>query len=193
LAGGATPTSSAGHASAGANTTSKLTFKSDHQSGAGQGADGPAQATTPVTEPPRAPETGTPKAEIEHAVEETLEKRASIGSRIIGAIAKRFSSLIVAIADFIAPAPPPTRDQAERMERAVEERQQDHAAAAQQQEKDERLTEILQQIARDDAQREESLAQRYGFRPIIRPVQREHDREDDGGRERERDRGYEME
>ena len=36
MAGGATPTSSAGHASAGANTTSKLTFKSDHQSGAGQ-------------------------------------------------------------------------------------------------------------------------------------------------------------
>src|SRR6516165_3712968 len=36
MAGGATPTSSAGHPSAGANTTSKLTFKSDHQSGAGQ-------------------------------------------------------------------------------------------------------------------------------------------------------------
>ena len=35
MAGGATPTSSAGHPSAGANTTSKLTFKSDHQSGAG--------------------------------------------------------------------------------------------------------------------------------------------------------------
>src|SRR6516164_6405774 len=39
MAGGATPTSSAGHASAGANTTSKLTFKSDHQSGAGQPAE----------------------------------------------------------------------------------------------------------------------------------------------------------
>src|SRR6516164_1385667 len=37
MAGGATPTSSAGHPSAGANTTSKLTFKSDHQSGAGHG------------------------------------------------------------------------------------------------------------------------------------------------------------
>src|SRR6516162_10862123 len=45
MAGGATPTSSAGHASAGANTTSKLTFKSDHQSGAGHrhGAAGPAR------------------------------------------------------------------------------------------------------------------------------------------------------
>src|SRR6516162_861455 len=39
MAGGATPTSSAGHPSAGANTTSKLTFKSDHQSGAGHGVD----------------------------------------------------------------------------------------------------------------------------------------------------------
>src|SRR6516162_571141 len=39
MAGGATPTSSAGHPSAGANTTSKLTFKSDHQSGAGHAFD----------------------------------------------------------------------------------------------------------------------------------------------------------
>src|SRR5437588_8493208 len=36
MAGCATPTSSAGHAPAGATANAKLTFKSDHQAGAGQ-------------------------------------------------------------------------------------------------------------------------------------------------------------
>jgi hypothetical protein len=119
--------------------------------------------------------------------EQTVEKATSIGSRLLGAIAERFASLIIALADFIAPAPPPTRDQAERMERAAEERQEQNAAAAWGQEKDERLRATLEQIARDDAQRDLSFAERFG-RPPTREVNlgRDHDRDDDYGRERER-------
>ena len=120
--------------------------------------------------------------ELGHAAEQTVEKATSIGSRLLGAIAERFASVIIAIADFIAPAPPPTRDQAERMERTADERQEQKAAAVFEQEKDERLRATLEQIARDDAQRDLSLAQRFA-RSTTREVNRGRDRDADNGRE----------
>jgi hypothetical protein len=146
------------------------------------------QEPAPAREAPPVIHLGAPVEQLADVAEQTVEKATSIGSRLLGAIAERFASVIMALADFLAPAPPPTKDQAERMERASEERQEQNATAAQQQEKDERLQQILEQIARDDAQRDLSFAQRYG-RPITREAGR--DRDDDSGRERERDRGYE--
>jgi hypothetical protein len=109
---------------------------------------------------------GAAADELDHAA----EKVTGIGSRMLGAIAERFASFIIALADFIAPAPPPTKDQAERMQRAAGEADQARADTLHQQEKSERLRATLEQIARDDAQRDLSLARTlpsFEHKPLI--------------------------
>ena len=111
---------------------------------------------------------------------------------MLGAIAERFVSVIIALADFIAPAPPPTRDQAKRMQRAADERQDQNATARFQQEKDERVRAGMEQNARDDTQRDLSFTERFDRPPTVEANHGcDHDRDYDSGRERERDRGNE--
>ena len=83
---------------------------------------------------------------------------------------------------------PKDKDQAEGMQRAAVEADQVRADALHQQDKDARLDAILEQIARNDQEKHlrirQGFAERFGRPPTP-------DR--DEGRERERDRGYELE
>ena len=91
----------------------------------------------------------------------------------------------------IAPAPPPTRDQAERMVRSAEEKQQVHTEQAAHQERNESqywlIEEARRQAAqeREDAERAKTAAERYG---TPRSYTQEWDDDRDRGRERERER-----
>jgi hypothetical protein len=67
-------------------------------------------------------------------------------------MAKAVEKVFDFLADMIAPAPPPTKDQAERMERVAEEQQTQAVAEREAAEKEARLQELLEQIKRDDAQ-----------------------------------------
>lgn len=73
------------------------------------------------------------------------------------------------------------------MQRAAEEQQEQNADLAAYVERNERLDELLRQIARDNAQRAQSFAERYG-RPPPREANLDHDRDDDYSRGRERER-----
>ena len=93
------------------------------------------------------------------------------------AVADRIEGLFAALGDLFAPPEPPTKEQAEGMQRAAEEQQTqaeaDHEAA----EKEARLQELLEQIKRDD---EQARYDRYTGRS------RDNDDDYDRGRERER-------
>ena len=65
------------------------------------------------------------------------------GNRLLGSVASAVSKMLDVLADMIAPAPPPTRDQAERMHRTAEERE---AASEARQENDARLAETNEMI-----------------------------------------------
>ena len=83
------------------------------------------------------------------------------------------------LADFIAPPPPPTKEQVKQEAHAEAERQE-HAERVERPaaEQEARFREILEQMRRDDQRAREA---------------RERGDERGGGRERERDRGYERE
>jgi hypothetical protein len=95
------------------------------------------------------------------------------GNRLLGGVASAVSKLLDVLADMIAPAPPPTRDQAERMHRAAEERE---AADVARRETDARLRETNEMIRAN--QRAE--AERQAEEERIRQRQREQEQ----GRER---------
>jgi len=88
------------------------------------------------------------------------------------------------LGDMLFPAPPPTPDQAERMVRSAEEKQQAHAEQAAHQERTESQYWLIEEARRRVAEQErEDGLDRYRSG-------RSRD-DDDGGRER--DRGYELE
>ena len=93
------------------------------------------------------------------------------------------------LSDFFAPRPPPTRDQAERMERSAEEKQQTHAEQAAHQERNESqywlVEEARRQAAkeREEAERAKTAAERFG---TPRSYTQEQDNDRDRGYERER-------
>jgi hypothetical protein len=140
----------------------------------------PEGARTP--EPTAAPEPSTARTTPHEPAPEpsfTAPEQEAGGIRsfggflggILGAVAKPFENLISYLGNFISPAPPPTKDQAERMQRAEEEaaprREAQHNAA----EYEARLRELLQQDARS--------------RALRRELGQEYDHDDDRGRERE--------
>jgi adenylate kinase family enzyme len=84
--------------------------------------------------------------ELGKAAEQWVEKGAHVLGGILGGIASMVGKVFDFLGDFIAPAPPSTKDQAERVERAAEEQQAV--------EKEARLQELLKQIRGDDAERE---------------------------------------
>ena len=75
----------------------------------------------------------------------SASRRSAVSSRVSPAW---WTKTLGALADFVAPPPPPTKEQAEGMQRAAEERQAQDAAAREQAEKDARLQELLDQIKR---------------------------------------------
>jgi hypothetical protein len=96
-------------------------------------------------------------------------------TRILGGIAGMIGKLADALSDFIAPAPPPTKDQAERMERAAEERQEYEAR-------------VVRPAAEQEARFEEIREQRARALRRQRERGRDHDHDRSNERERERDR-----
>jgi FixJ family two-component response regulator len=113
------------------------------------------------------------------ADEHGAERAAGIVCGLADGAEKALGAMLDFAADFIAP-PPPTKEQAERMQRATEEQRERNAAAAPEQEKDAQLQELLDQIRRDDHR---ARYDRYTGRNL-------DDDDHERGRERERDRGY---
>jgi hypothetical protein len=71
-------------------------------------------------------------------------------SRLLDGLAERFGSFITYLSDLIAPPPPPTKDQLERMARAAEDRQEYEArVVAPAAEQEARFRAIQEQQARD--------------------------------------------
>jgi hypothetical protein len=106
-------------------------------------------------------------------------------------LARGVEKFLESLSDFLAPPPPPTRDQAERMARSAEEKQQAHAHQEAQAERDTGqywlIEEARRRVAeqeREDAARAKTAAERFGT-----PRAQEWDNERDqgrGGYERER-------
>jgi hypothetical protein len=143
----------------------------------GRGVE-PAQTPPPPTqEHVAAPESG-------------LRGADNITSRIFGGLASAAEKFVDWLGDMLFPAPPPTPDQAERMVRSAEEKQQAHAEQAAHQERNESqywlVEEARRQAAkeREEAERAKTAAELYG-------TPRSYTQEQDNGRER--DRGYERE
>lgn len=118
-----------------------------------------------------APDTARREAQPSVAPARAPEKRGK--SRVAGGLAAGVAKTIGALMDFVgnmfAPPPPPTKDQAERAQRVAVERQEARADAAA---KEAHLQSLLDQMARDDAERR----------------RRGRERGDDGERDRSMDR-----
>lgn len=130
----------------------------------------PGQSTTRTTEP-----------------ESGLRDADHIVTRILGGVSRMAEKFFDFLGDMIAPAPPPTPDQAERMVRSAEEKQQAHAEQAAHQERNESqywlVEEARRQAAKErgEAERAKTAAERFGT-----PRAQEWDDDRDRGYERER-------
>jgi uncharacterized protein YcbK (DUF882 family) len=111
------------------------------------------------------------------------EQSVSRGGRLIDGAVRALAKVLDMLADMIAPAPPPTRDQAERMERVAEEQAQHNAQAAE----DAERKELLDQLARDHRRREEEDLTRRLADQLRRDLET-RGRDDDHSRGRERER-----
>ena len=136
----------------------------------------PEPAATPTTGPHRTPE---PMTEPEQEPG-GLRSFGGIAGRVFRGPARLVMNLIAELGDLISPAPPPTKDQAERMERDAGERQQEVADRAHQRKhttaQDWQMFEQNRQRQYDDL--------RHGR--LGQSVPREIERDDDDrGRERE--------
>jgi hypothetical protein len=117
---------------------------------------------------------------------EIMRAAGGIGRQILDAVTRPIANFIMALADMFAPPPPETKQQAHDRAQAEGNVETRHAQAheATEQEKDARLQELLDQLRRQDAERDLSFSQRYGTPPTREANPRERD--DDYGRERER-------
>lgn len=121
------------------------------------------------------------------APESGLRDADNVVSRIFGGLARGVEKFIDFLGDMIAPAPPPTKDQTERMVRAAEENQQVHTEQAAHQERTKSQYWLIEEARRRAQEREEeerakTAAERFGT-----PRAQEWDNE------RDQDRGYERE
>jgi hypothetical protein len=141
--------------------------------------------------PPQAAERGgtyEPDAvrEVAAAADATVDRAAHAGEGILRGLGKLFARFIGWLADSIAPPPPPTRDQAERMARSAEERQeagaQQQAEARQQAEQEFLLCEIERSRQSTDHINNPTAAELYG---TPKPWTQERDKERDRDRELE--------
>jgi hypothetical protein len=116
-------------------------------------------------------EVGQFNREIGEAVDTGFKATGSF----LGSLGKIFESFVGWLADSIAPLPPPTFDQAERMARSAEEKQEARAQQEAQAEREAQHWLIIE--AQQQAAREREEAQN----------------EQENARRREQDRGYERE
>lgn len=132
----------------------------------------------PARDAPSVIHLGPRAEELTKAQQEAVDVGVKAISSFFEGIASMVDKTLGTLADFVAPPPPPTKEQAEGMQRAAEERQVQDAAAREQAEKDTRLRELLDQIKRAD---EQARYDRYTGRS-------RDDDDHDRGRERERER-----
>jgi hypothetical protein len=114
---------------------------------------------------------GQAETAIKHDTHETLDAAydgMDTGNRLLGSVAKVLSKMLDVLADMIAPAPPPTLDQAERMHRASEEHE---AADTARRETEARLAETNEMIRAS----ERAEAERQAEEEHIRQRQREQE------------------
>ena len=118
--------------------------------------------------------------------EQVMRSAGGIGRQILDAITKPVANFIMALADIFSAPPPMTKQQVHDRAQAEGNVETQHAQAyeAAQQERDARFQELLDQIRRQDAERDLSFSQRYGTPPTREANPRERD--DDYERERER-------
>ena len=102
------------------------------------------------------------------AAHQAVDTGTRAGRGILGGMASMVGKVFDVLADMIAPAPPPTAEQAKRMERVAEERQEQAAIVGSAAEQEARFQELRRQMARDDA--EQKLKEQRD-----RDYRREHD------------------
>ena len=107
-----------------------------------------------------------------------LDRAAGIVGGLADGVEKALGAALDYAADFIAPPPPPTKEQVEQMQKAAAQRQAQEPAEREAAEREARFREILEQIRRDDQRARQARERGVDL-----------DRDDDyGGRERERER-----
>jgi MobA/MobL family len=127
--------------------------------------------------------------EVNQDIGEAVDTGSRAASGFLRGLSRMMERFFDFLGDMLFPAPPPTPDQAERMVRSAEEKQQAHAEQAAHQERNESqywlIEEARRRVAeqeREDAARAKTAAERFGTPRA---------QEQDNGRER--DRGYELE
>jgi hypothetical protein len=103
--------------------------------------------------------------ELAATADAAVDRATHAGEGVLRGLGKIFESVIGWLADAISPPPPPTKDQAERMVWAAEEKQEVRAEQAAQAEREAQhwlIIEAQQQAAREreDAEKEQAHAQR---------------------------------
>ena len=157
------------------------------------GSTAPAETAAAISTYPAAtapawePDAGR---ELAATADATVDRATHAGAGLLGGLGKIFTDLIGWLADAISPPPPPTRDQAERMQRSAEEKaterawQQDAARGAADHEY------LLREIerSRQSADQQPTERERPDILDRYRSGRSRDDDEHDRGRERERDR-----
>jgi MobA/MobL family len=128
-----------------------------------------------------------------HQFNQDVGEAVDTGQRAAGGFMRGLSqaveNFLESLSDFLAPAPPPTKDQAERMARSAEETAQANEQTAQHTERAEAQHWLVEEARRraaqerEEAERAKTAAELYGT-----PRAQEWDDEHDRGRERERER-----
>jgi hypothetical protein len=111
------------------------------------------------------------------------EQSVSRSGRLLDGAIRALAKVLDMLADMFAPAPPPTKEQAERMERVAEEQAQHSAQAAE----DAERREFIDQLSRDGRRREEDDLERRLAEQLRRDLET-RGRENDHSRGRERER-----
>ena len=152
-------------------------------------AERPAQAAQAPSQSTERAEAAAWQPDAAHELAATadaaVDRAAHAGEGLLRGLSKLFSSFINWLADSIAPPPPPTRDQAERMARSAEEKQE---ARAQHEARDAEHEFILREIERSRQSLDQmptqppTAAELYGT-PKPRAQERDNQREWDRGLE----------
>jgi hypothetical protein len=132
-------------------------------------------AAEPAQAPPQAWEPDAAH-ELAATADAAVDRAAHAGEGVLRGLGKIFASFIGWLADSIAPPPPPTRDQAERMARSAEEKQEARTQQEAQTEREAQHWLIVEAQQRAAREREEAA-----------------ENEQWHARHREKDRGYERE
>ena len=142
-------------------------------------ASAPGRENTRSTEPEREPASARDAPRVIYlGPPAELDRAAGIVGGLADGVEKALGAALDYAADFIAPPPPPTKEQVEQMQKAAAQRQAQEPAEREAAEREARFREILEQIRRDDQRARQARERGVDL-----------DRDDDyGGRERERER-----